>query len=239
MRAETICLLLRSSLKYVCVIAFIYYGLSKFGIPTQALLASAGIITLAISVSARSMVEDIIAGFFILLEGNFKVGDYITVGGWGGFVQEIGLRTTRVNLFQDTKIFNNSSMKDVVNCDQPVARVLLKLPVGLTASLSEIEEILNAELPELMADVSGIIRAPRYEGVDGIEEGNMNVRISMQVINGPHVSINRELQRRVILMFERHGFRIPVNPTYLLRGRHRPGEAGLTTIHRVIIILPA
>ena len=55
LRTETVCLLLRSSLKYVSVIAFIYYGLSKFGIPTQALLASAGIMTPASSYCWRAI----------------------------------------------------------------------------------------------------------------------------------------------------------------------------------------
>ena len=115
LRTETICLLLNSSLKYVCVIAFIYYGLSKFGIPTQALLASAGIITLAVSMGAKDLVNDIIAGFFILMEGSLKVGDHVTIGGWSGIVQEIGLRTTRIIRDQETKIINNSSMRDIVN----------------------------------------------------------------------------------------------------------------------------
>ena len=141
LRMETICLLLRSSLKYVSVIAFIYYGLSQFGIPTQALLASAGIITLAVSMGAKDMVNDIIAGFFILLEGNFKVGDFITVGSWSGIVQEIGLRTTRVNRFQETKILNNSSMRDIINSNEEAAHVTLELAVGLNANLEEIEEI--------------------------------------------------------------------------------------------------
>lgn len=228
MRTETICLLLRSSLKYVCVIAFIYYGLSRFGIPTQALLASAGIITLAVSMGAKDMVNDIIAGFFILLEGNFKVGDSVTVGGWSGTVQEIGLRTTRIKMRQDIKIFNNSSIRDIINTDsseQDDARVTLKLPVGLNANLGEIEGILEAELPELMTDVPGMVSGPRYEGVDSIKDGCMILRITFDVKYDRESSANRELNRRMKLLFERHGIEIPVNPVYVYQANGTPEKA--------------
>ena len=221
LRMETICLLLRSSLKYVCVIAFIYYGLSQFGIPTQALLASAGIITLAVSMGAKDMVNDIIAGFFILVEGNFKVGDNITVGSWSGTVQEIGLRTTRITRGLDTKIFNNSSIKDIINSDE-VTRMTLKLPVGLNASLARLEEILKAELPDMLADVPGVISGPQYGGVNEIADGCMQLSISFEAVTGKHSAANRELTRRLKLMLERHDIEIPVNPVYVYQPNNAP-----------------
>ena len=209
MRMETICLLLRSSLKYVSVIIFIYYGLSQFGIPTQALLASAGIITLAISMGAKDMVNDIIAGFFILLEGNFKVGDFITVGTWSGIVQEIGLRTTRVNRFQETKILNNSSVKDIINSNEEAAHVTLELPVGSGASQDDIEKILKMELPELAIDVPGVVSVPVYEGMDSGTEGCMLLRFSFDVKNSNQLSASREMNSRLNQLFERYGIAVP------------------------------
>ena len=212
MRMETICLLLRSSLKYVSVIVFIYYGLSQFGIPTQALLASAGIITLAVSMGAKDMVNDIIAGFFLLVEGNFKVGDFITVGSWSGIVQEIGLRTTRVNRFQETKILNNSSVKDIINSNENAAHAVLNIAVGPNASLDEIEKILKAELPELMSDVPGVVSAPVYEGVDGITESGMLLKFSFDVKNSKQLPASREMEKRVNQLFERYGIELPASP---------------------------
>lgn len=212
MRMETICLLLRSSLKYVSVIVFIYYGLSQFGIPTQALLASAGIITLAVSMGAKDMVNDIIAGFFILLEGNFKVGDFITVGSWSGIVQEIGLRTTRVNRFQETKILNNSSVKDIINSNEEAAHVALELPVGPGATQEDIEKILKMELPELAIDVSGVVSAPVYEGMDTGTDDCMLLRFSFDVKNSKQLSASREMSNRLKQLFERYGVDIPDDP---------------------------
>ena len=216
MRGETICLLLRSSLKYVSVIAFIYYGLSQFGIPTQALLASAGIITLAVSMGAKDIVNDVIAGFFILVEGNFKVGDFITVGGWSGIVQEIGLRATRVNRFQETKILNNSSIRDIVNSNEEAAHVTLKVAVGPGANLDEIRKIMNAELPDLTADIPGVVSAPVYEGADSARDGGVLLTIGFDVRGSKQLAARREMHNRIKQLFERYGIDVPDSPVPVL-----------------------
>jgi len=215
LRVETICLLLNSSLKYVCVIAFIYYGLSRFGIPTQALLASAGIITLAVSMSAKDLVSDIVAGFFILVEGHLKVGDFITVGSWSGVVQEIGLRTTKVALGNDTKIYNNSSLRDIINSDQEVVRQTMSLAIASDASLTEIEAILYEELPGLMNGVPGLVRPAFYDGADTLEDGRLALKICIEVKSNTQTSALRQLSRRLKLMFERRGIEFPDNPTFV------------------------
>jgi small conductance mechanosensitive channel len=216
MRGETICLLLRSSLKYVSVIAFIYYGLSQFGIPTQALLASAGIITLAVSMGAKDIVNDVIAGFFILVEGNFKVGDFITVGGWSGIVQEIGLRATRVNRFQETKILNNSSIRDIVNSNEEAAHVALEVAVGPGADLDEIRKIMSEELPDLTADVPGVVSAPVYEGADSARDGGVLLTIGFDVRGSKQLAARREMHNRIKQLFERYGIDVPDSPVPVL-----------------------
>ena len=224
LRTETVCLLLKSCLSYVCVIAFIYYGLSQFGIPTQALLASAGIITLAVSVGAKDLVNDFIAGFFILLEGTVKVGDHITVGSWTGIVREIGLRTTKIDHPDETKIFNNSSLKDIVTkkqqdkvevepeppveAEEPeetVETVTLTLPVPLSADLAKIETVLAKELPGLLDGVEGLASPPAYEGVERLEGTTMYLQFALEAKGGEQQAALRQLMRLLKLLFDRYG----------------------------------
>ena len=211
MRTETVCLLIRNSLKYICVIIFIYAGLAKFGVDTATLLASAGILTLMISLGAKDLVSDIIAGFFIILEGSYKVGDFISVGGWIGTVVEIGLRTTRVRFYSDTKIFNNSSLRDLVNSDGPVARMVLSMPIGYDENLEKIEAILAEELPKMKDDIPGLVRGPEYEGVDSFESSCVMLRIVIYMETPFRYAAYRRLKRDMKLMFDRRGIQIPFN----------------------------
>ena len=87
-----------------------------FGVDTAALIASAGMVSIAVGMGARELVTDILAGIFMLLEGSLHVGDTVQVGGWEGVVTDMGIRTTRItNADGEVKILNNSHISDVVN----------------------------------------------------------------------------------------------------------------------------
>ncbi len=209
-RIETICLLLRNSLKYIGAIIFVYYGLSQFGVDTKTLLASAGILSLMISFGAKDLVSDIIAGFFIIFEGTCKVGDFITIGNWYGTVQEIGIRTTKVSFFADTKIFNNSSVKDIVNANGEVARMVLKVPISYEADLLKVEEVLQEELEKLTAEeIPGLVSPPQYQGVQEFGQSSLLLRIAIYVESYKRNWAYRRLTREVRLIFARNGIEIP------------------------------
>src|SRR5699024_3524145 len=95
-RGETVCRLISSFIKYVAIVAMLYYCFALFGVDTATLLASAGILSIAISLGAKDMVGDILAGLFIIFEGEFRVGDIVMIGDWRGTVLEIGVRTTKI-----------------------------------------------------------------------------------------------------------------------------------------------
>ena len=99
-RSETIGNLILSTVKYVSVIAAIFLILSAWGVQTPTLLAGAGIIGLAISFGAQSLIEAIFAGLFIIFEKQFAVGDVIEIGDFRGVVKELGLRIPK---FKDMK----------------------------------------------------------------------------------------------------------------------------------------
>ncbi len=211
MRVETVCLLLRNAMKYICVVVFVYYGLAQFGVDTQTLLASAGILSLMISFGAKDLVSDIIAGFFTIFEGSYKVGDFVTVGSWYGTVAEIGLRTTKVRFFSETKIFNNSSMRDIINSDGEVSRMTLSMPISYNANLIEVESILAEELPALESAIPGLVKPPAYEGVESFKDSSVMLRISIYVKCRLRYIAIRELNRQMKLVFDRRGIEIPFN----------------------------
>ena len=123
-KGETVCRLLKSLVKYISVIAMLYFCLALLGIDTATLLASAGILTLIVGLGAQTLVSDILAGLFIIFEGEFQVGDIVTVGDWTGTVVEIGVRTTKIqDGNQNIKVISNSN---VSGRHQQDARLLLQ-----------------------------------------------------------------------------------------------------------------
>ena len=120
-RAKTIVNLLESFVKWVIAIVAIMMVLHAWGVDTATLLASTGILTLIVGLGAESLVADIVAGIFMVFEGEFQVGDIVIINDWRGTVQEIGIRTTKiVDAGGNINIVNNSQITTVVNQTQEI-----------------------------------------------------------------------------------------------------------------------
>ena len=221
-RTETVCLLLKNSLKYICSIIFIYYGLSQFGIPTQTLLASAGLLSLLLTFGAKDLVSDIIAGFFIIFEGTIQVGDWISVGTWSGLVMEIGVRTTKIRYYADTKIVNNSQIRDFINSDGDVARMSVKFLIPYSIKLEEFEMILKKELPEMAKNIPWLVKPPKYQFVQAFEENGLLLRVSLYTIPYKRTMAQRTFLRELKLLYERYNIEIPFNRIIALNGNYDP-----------------
>ncbi len=211
LKKETILLLLRSALKYTCALVFLYIGMAKFGIDTRALWASVGALSLMIGFGAKDLIGDIIAGLFIIFEGTYKIGDWVTVGNWYGTVEEIGIRYTKIRLFSDTKVFNNSSLRDMVIDDGEVAREIIKVPVPFETDLREIEKLFDREFPLMEQNVPGLIGPPQYQGVSSFEDNCIMLRVVIKCLPQKRKAAFRYMLREIKLLFDRQHINIPYN----------------------------
>ena len=211
LKKETVFLLIRNAVKYASAIIFLYIGLAQFGVNTKALWASAGVLSLMVGFGAKDLINDIIAGIFIIFEGTYKIGDWITVGNWFGTVDEIGLRYTKVSYYADTKIFNNSSMRDIVNSDGEKAKEMVMVPIPYETDLLEVEKLLEQELPLITEKIPWLLKPLKYDGVNSLEDSSVLLRIKVISEPGRRRKAKRGVLREVKLLFDREGIHIPYN----------------------------
>ena len=177
-KGETICRLLHNFLKYISVLALLFYCLSLFGIDTTTLLASAGILTLIVGLGAQTLVSDILAGLFIIFEGEFQVGDIVTIGDWRGTVVEIGIRTTKIlDGSGNIKIISNSDVTGVVNMTREYSYSWVDVGIEYGESLERVESILEDEFPNIHEHVPNILEGPYYKGVVSLGDNSVNIRV--------------------------------------------------------------
>lgn len=203
-RGETICRLLSSLTKYGTLIAMLYWCLGVLGVDTATLLASAGIITLAVSFGAKDLITDILCGLFIIFEGEFRVGDVISVGGNTGTVMEIGVRTTKINDGNgNVLLLRNSSISNVTNMTKlnSYASIDITIPVG--ESLPYVEKVLKDELKSVHDRVPAIIDGPFYKGVVDLSSTAMTIRVVATCKETDRGSVMRSLRREIKLMLSR------------------------------------
>lgn len=205
-KGATICHLLRNFVKYLFVITMLYYCFALFGVDTQTLLASAGILSLVIGLGAKELVSDILAGLFIIFEGEFQVGDIVTVGDWRGIVQEIGVRTTKImDAGENVKIISNSAVSGVINMTKRNSLCCCELGIVNDVPLDRIEGILEEELPGLRNKLPAILDGPVYKGVYSLNGNIVNIRLVAACNEAEKAQLGRDLNREMKLIFDRHG----------------------------------
>lgn len=179
-RGETLCRLISSLLTYIGAIGLIFYDLSVFGVETSTLLTSAGILSLIIGMGANSLISDILAGLFMIFEGNMRVGDIIEVNNRTGVVEHIGVRTTRLLMdSQDIQVVNNSKIGVLTNKSRNLSTVTLEVPVT-AGSLAEADEKAKLVLPWLEEQCTGMIGKPRIQGLISVKDGIFTFRAAFQ-----------------------------------------------------------
>ena len=220
-RGETVCRLLGSFIKYATIIGVVYYCLALLGVDTTTLLASAGILSIAISLGAKELVSDILSGLFIIFEGEFRVGDIIQVGTWSGTVVEIGIRTTKVmNGAQNIKVIRNSNVSDIVNMTKQTSCTWIDVGIEYSESLERVESILSAELPNIKQTIPAITAGPFYKGVVSLGESSVNIRVMMQCAETDRAQVERDMNRELKLLFDKHDISMPF-PQIVV---NQPGE---------------
>lgn len=211
-RAETTGNLIISILKYGGVIGTVFYTLYLFGYDTGSVLTSAGILSVVIGLGAQSLIGDILAGMFIVFEGEFRVGDIVTVGDFRGQVLEIGIRTTKlVDISNNIKIFNNSTISSVLNMTKEHSFAAIDVSVEYGADLEKIEQVLLEGFPVIKSKLPAIINGPDYRGVQELADSAVIIRITADCEEKNRIQLARDLNREIFLLFKEHDINIPFN----------------------------
>lgn len=186
-RKETILRLIASLVKYTIYFIAVIQILSIFGINTTGLLASAGIISVAIGFGAQTLVKDVITGFFIILEGQFDVGDKVQINSATGQVMSLGLRYTKLKANTGEIYFiPNSTISQVVNYSKSYFVVEKELSIKIEEDI----ETLENNIIELLEKLNSNNNIKKYfykhhklnlTKITKIEEQTLGVIVSVKV----------------------------------------------------------
>ncbi|GKV68405.1 putative MscS family protein YkuT [Sporosarcina sp. NCCP-2716] len=206
-RAKTLDRLLLNIYSYVIIFLFIASVLSLFHINIGPLIAGAGVVGLAIGFGAQGLVSDVVTGFFILLEQQMEVDDYVTVSSIDGVVEEIGLRTTKVRGFDGTLYYlPNRVIQSVANHTRGNMRALIDVTVNYETDIDQAIGVLKQVCGEFQQD-SRFKDGPNTIGVQSIDGSDVVLRVIGQVENGLQWACERDLLKAVKEAFDQAGIK--------------------------------
>lgn len=211
-KSRTIANLLASMIKYGVLIVGAFLILSAWGVQTPTLLASLGILGLALTFGAQSLVEDILAGLFIIFEDQFEINDIIQIGDFRGRVIDIGVRVTKFeDINGDIKIINNSDIRGAINTTNKLSPAICDVSVSYGANLKDIEEVIKKNLHRLKEAIPHIKEGPFYYGVQELGASGVVLRIYAKCDENDKYGVRRQLNREIKLIFDENNIEIPFN----------------------------
>ena len=203
-RAKTIGRMLESFIKYAAALTILYEALLHFGVDSKTLTTGTGLLTLIIGLGANNMIADVIAGIFIVFEGDYRVGDIVTIDKWRGTVQEIGIRTTKIiSPGKDIKIIRNSYASGVINMTRQYSIASVEFSVSANEDLTEMESHMDELLADIRKRIPELMEGPVYSGVVAYAAGAATVRISAFCKEADREEVTNKLNRELKLMFDK------------------------------------
>ncbi len=188
-------------------------ALQQFGVSVAPILATAGVASVAVGFGAQSLVRDLLAGFFILFEDQFAVGDVITIEGRTGTVEYMTLRLTKIRLGDGSLLMiPNGEIKKIENATSGFSQIDFKISVVAGTQLEPALSLLAAEMSRLAADFKeDVVSNPELLGVDAIKNSIITLRARVRTRPGKHFPLERELNQRVVARFLAAGVQLPPN----------------------------
>ena len=201
--------LIISLIKYLAVIVLVFLILETFGVNPTAILAGAGILSLVIGLGAQPLIEDIIAGLFIIFENVFDVGDIVVIDDFRGTVQEIGIRTTKiVDTGGNVKVVNNSDIKNLINMSNQLSLAVADIQIEYDESIEKVEKIIKDNLDKVKENIP-LAEGIRYVGVSELGASGVSLRFFADCKENNIFQVQRDMNRELKLLFDKNGINIP------------------------------
>jgi len=228
-RADT----LGSLLRYIMLVAISLTSfvmiLGEMGIEIGPILAAAGVVGLALGFGSQHLVQDIISGFFILLDDEIRVGDYVNTAGKGGIVEKVNLRMTVLRDFSgNVHYIRNGQIDIVTNMTKDFSRYVFEIGVAYREDVDEVMEVIRQVDEDLRKDdVYGpmILEPIDIMGLDQFADSALVIKARTKTKPIKQWKVAREFNRRLKKAFDERDIEIPFPHLTLYAGQDKKGQA--------------
>ena len=211
-RSQTLVPLALEVERYVIYFLVVVTILAQFGINTGALLASVGVVGLALGFGAQELVKDVISGFFLLFDGLVAVGDVVKLDdSTAGAVELVGLRTTHLRDFSGLLwVVPNGDIRKLGNFNRGWMRAVVPVNVAREADIEKVlATMLEVGRTWSAENEAIVLEPPEVNSILSLGENAMQVRLVIKVKPMTQWGAERELLRRIKVAFDREGIEVP------------------------------
>lgn len=228
-RAETLSSIIQIILRISIIAIASIIVLSELGIEIGPILATAGIFGLAVGFGAQNLVQDVISGFFLLLEDQVRVGDVVQVAGKGGVVEKVTLRMIILrDLGGNVHFIRNGKVDVVTNMTKDYSRYVFEIGVAYRENVDDVIEVIKEVDEELRSDPQfkdDILEPIEILGLDKFADSAVIIKARNKTKPIKQWAIGREFNKRLKRVFDARDIEIPYPHMTLYIGEDKQGQA--------------
>jgi small conductance mechanosensitive channel len=201
-------------------------SLGQLGVNMGPILASAGVVGLAVGFGAQNLVRDLVSGFFLILENQVRVGDVAIINGTGGLVEAITFRTIVLrDLSAVVHVFPNGSITTLSNMTKEWSAYVMDVGVAYKEDTDHVVDVMRRVAEDLRAEPNyGTLMIEPIEifGVDEFTDSAVNIKARLKTIPLQQWTVGREYRRRLKKAFDAEKIEIPFPHRTLYMGEASP-----------------
>ena len=211
--------LIASLLKWATILVATFIVLKRWGVDTNKILASLGIVALIIGIGCQSLIGDIVAGIFLVADNAFEVGDIVVVDGFRGTVKEIGLKSTKIeDAGGNIKLVSNSSINSMVNLTNSLSIASVELGIPYEENLARTETLLLEHLKGMKKDIPSIVDGPFYKGMEEMADSAVILKVVAKCKEEDRFQCVRDMKRDLYIFLNDNKICIPYPQVTITQG---------------------
>lgn len=211
-KSLTVARLITNIIKYIIMIIAVILILSVWGVNTSALVASFSVITAVIGLAFQDILKDFFAGFSIIFDDEYNVGDNVKISDFRGTVEEISLRNTKIRAYTgEVMILSNRNIDQVINYSTSYNKCLYDISVAYESDLKLVEKVLLEVCDDLTRTVDFLKGDVILDGIDSLDESSIVYRLEANCAAVQDTNFKRIANKKIVDAFNKNGISIPYN----------------------------
>ena len=209
--------LINNVVKVIIIIIAILVILEVYGIDTKSLVASLGIAGLVIGLALQDLLKDLIVGISIMFEGQYTIGDWVSINGFKGEVIPSSLRVTKLKAYTgEIKIIANRNITELINYTIGKTNLIVDVDVAYESDIDKVREVLD----ELCKNIKGKYNLSLLEclGIQELSASSIRFRLVANTSYPEQFSLEREIKKEVVKIFAKNKITIPYTQVVVHNG---------------------
>ena len=216
-KKKTIINLINNIFKFIIMTISILLILEIYGIDTKSLVTSLGVVGLVAGLALQDLLKDFIVGMTIIFEGEYLVGDWVSINGFKGEVLPSNLRTTKIKAYTgEVKIISNRNITEIINYSLENTNLVIDVNVAYESDIKKVKDVLNNLCIELKERYS--LKQMNCLGIQELSDSSIVFRLVVLSKYPEHFELDRKIKEDIVLIFNKEKITIPYNQVVVRNG---------------------